>query len=62
MAPIGIGLAFSLLGDTTLYTVLPDPDIAAQAGLTLAVVGVILGMNRLIRLLTNGAFGLLFDR
>ncbi len=62
MAPIGIGLAFSLLGDTTLYTVLPDPDIAAQAGLTLAVVGVILGMNRLIRLLTNGVFGLLFDR
>lgn len=62
MAPIGIGLAFSLLGDTTLYTVLPDPDIAAQAGLTLAVVGVILGMNRLIRLLTNGAFGMLYDR
>ncbi len=62
MAPIGIGLALSLLGDTTLYTVLPNPDIAAEAGLTLAAVGVVLGLNRLIRLLTNGAFGLLYDR
>ena len=42
MAPIGIGLALSLIGDTTLYTVLPNPEIAAQAGLSLAVVGVIL--------------------
>lgn len=62
MAPIGIGLALSLLGDTTLYTVLPNPDIAAEAGLTLAAVGIVLGLNRLIRLLTNGAFGLLYDR
>lgn len=62
LAPIGIGLALSLLGDTTLYTVLPNPDIAAEAGLTLAAVGVVLGLNRLIRLLTNGAFGLLYDR
>jgi MFS family permease len=62
MAPLGIGLALSLVGDTTLYTVLPDPGIAAQAGLSLAVVGVVLGMNRLIRLLTNGVFGLLYDR
>lgn len=62
MAPIGIGLALSLIGDTTLYTVLPNPEIAAQAGLSLAVVGVILGLNRLIRLLTNGVFGVLYDR
>ena len=62
MAPIGIGLALSLIGDTTLYTVLPNPEIAAQAGLSLAVVGVILGLNRLIRLLTNGVFGVVYDR
>lgn len=62
LAPIGVGLALSLLGDTTLYTVLPNPDIAAEAGLTLAAVGVVLGLNRLIRLLTNGAFGLIYDR
>lgn len=62
MAPVGIGLALSLIGDTTLYTVLPDPDIAAEAGLTLAVVGIVLGLNRFIRLLTNGLFGLLYDR
>ncbi len=62
MAPLGIGLALSLIGDTTLYTVLPDPTIAAQAGLSLMMVGVVLGMNRLIRLLTNSAFGFLYDR
>lgn len=62
MAPVGIGLALSLVGDTTLYTVLPNPEIAAQAGLSLAVVGVVLGLNRLIRLLTNGVFGLVYDR
>ncbi|MRR30806.1 MFS transporter, partial [bacterium] len=62
MAPIGIGLALSLIGDTTLYTVLPNPEVAAQAGLSLAVVGVILGLNRLIRLLTNGVFGVVYDR
>jgi len=62
MAPIGIGLALSLIGDTTLYTVLPNPEIAAQAGLSLAVVGVVLGLNRLIRLLTNGVFGVVYDR
>ena len=27
---LGIGTAISLLGDATLYTVLPDPNIASQ--------------------------------
>jgi len=62
MAPVGIGLALSLIGDTTLYTVLPDPAIAAEAGLSLTVVGIVLGLNRFIRLLTNGLFGLVYDR
>ena len=62
MIPLGIGTALSLLGDNTLYTVLARPDIAAQAGVTLAMVGVLLGANRAVRLVFNGAAGLLLDR
>ena len=59
---LGIGTAISLLGDSTLYTVLPRLDIASEAGVTLAMVGVLLGANRAIRLLTNGLAGVLYDR
>ncbi len=59
---LGLGTAVSLLGDSTLYTVLPRPEIAEQAGVTLAAVGVLLGANRAVRLLTNGVAGLLYDR
>jgi hypothetical protein len=38
IAILGIGVVLSLLGDNTLYTVLPDPEIAAQAGLSLTMV------------------------
>jgi MFS family permease len=62
LVPLGIGTAVSLLGDNTLYTVLPKPDIAAEAGVTLGMVGVLLGANRLFRVLLNGPVGLLFDR
>ncbi len=62
LIPIGIGTALSLFGDSTLYTVLPDPHISAQAGVTLAMVGVLLGANRFARLLFNGVLGALFDR
>lgn len=59
---LGLGTAVSLLGDSTLYTVLPRPEIAAQAGVSLAAVGVLLGANRAVRMLTNGLVGLLYDR
>jgi len=59
---LGIGTAISLLGDATLYTVLPHPDISAQLGITLAMVGVLLGANRAIRLIVNGPVGILYDR
>jgi MFS family permease len=59
---IGLGIMLSLLGDATLYTVLPDPGIAAAAGISLSVVGVVLGLNRLVRLVFNPAAGVLFDR
>ena len=59
---IGIGTAISLLGDATLYTVLPHPDISAQLGITLSMVGLLLGANRAIRLVLNGPVGILYDR
>lgn len=59
---LGIGTAVSLLGDATLYTVLPNPQIAAQAGVSLGMVGVLLGANRAVRLLLNGPIGAVYDR
>jgi MFS family permease len=59
---LGIGTAISLLGDATLYTVLPHPDISAQLGITLSMVGLLLGANRATRLVLNGPVGLLYDR
>jgi MFS family permease len=59
---LGLGTALSLLGDSTLYTVLPDPANAAIAGVTLSAVGFILGANRLTRMATNPLAGALLDR
>jgi len=59
---LGIGTAISLLGDATLYTVLPHPDISVQLGITLSMVGLLLGANRAIRLVLNGPVGMLYDR
>ena len=59
---LGIGTAIALLGDATLYTVLPHPDISAQLGITLSMVGLLLGANRAIRLIVNGPVGVLYDR
>jgi len=62
LTPLGIGLALSLLGDATLYAVLPSSEIASQAGLNLAMVGFLLGINRLVRILFNGLAGWIYDR
>lgn len=48
------------MGDATLYVVLPTHT--AEAGISLASVGAILGVNRATRLLTNGPAGLAYDR
>ncbi|MBN2393249.1 MAG: MFS transporter [Anaerolineae bacterium] len=58
--PLGLGTALSLMGDATLYTVLPTHT--ADAGITLASVGVMLGVNRAVRLFLNGPAGLAYDR
>jgi hypothetical protein len=58
---LGIGTAISLLGDATLYTVLPHPNISSLLGITLSMVGLLLGANRAIRLVLNGPVGILYD-
>ena len=60
MTPMGLALALSLLGDATLYTVLPTHT--AQAGIALVNVGIILSVNRAVRLLINTPVGLAYDR
>jgi len=62
LIPLGIGLILCLFGDATLYTVLPKTDIMLEAGITLGMVGIVLGANRMIRLLSNGPAGWLYDR
>jgi MFS family permease len=58
--PVGIGTALSIFGDATLYTVLPTHT--REVGITLASVGLLLGINRAIRIFLNGPAGLLYDR
>lgn len=58
--PMGLALAFSLLGDATLYAVLPTHT--AEAGIALGTVGIILGVNRAIRVLLNTPVGMAYDR
>ncbi|MBN1965997.1 MAG: MFS transporter, partial [Anaerolineae bacterium] len=57
---VGVGVALSLLGDNTLYIVLPTHT--AEAGILLADVGLMLSANRLIRLFINGPYGLMLER
>lgn len=57
---IGLGVAVSLLGDLTLYVVLPTHTEAA--GIALADVGLMLSANRLIRIAINGPAGMLIER
>ncbi|MCD4684873.1 MAG: hypothetical protein K8S97_02920, partial [Anaerolineae bacterium] len=57
---IGLGVAISLLGDLTLYIVLPTHT--DDAGIALANVGLMLSANRLIRIVINSPMGLLIER
>jgi MFS family permease len=60
LLPLGLGTALSLMGDATLYTVLPTHT--EQVGISLAAVGILLSANRFIRLFLNNPTGIAFDR
>ncbi len=60
LAIIGLGVALSLPGDSTLYVVLATHTV--PAGILLADVGLMLSANRLIRLPINTPVGLLLER
>ncbi|MGD2147903.1 MAG: MFS transporter, partial [Anaerolineae bacterium] len=60
LTPLGLAVCLSLFGDLTLYTVLVTQ--LDELNLTLADVGVMLSVNRLIRIPANPLIGLFVDR
>jgi len=58
--PLGWAAGLSLLGDLTLYAVLPT--YRQTVGLSLGAVGVMLGVNRLVRIPGNSVAGFILDR
>ncbi len=60
MLPAAIGTCLALLGDATLYAVLPTHT--RDVGVTVASVGILLSANRFIRLALNGPAGLIYER
>lgn len=58
--PAGMGMALALAGDLTLYAVLPA--YAERLGIGLALVGVLLSANRMVRFISNPLVGLLANR
>lgn len=60
LLPVGIGTCLPLLGDASLYAVLPTHTV--DAGVSVASVGVLLSANRLVRLILNGPAGMAYDR
>jgi MFS family permease len=58
--PLGAAMALSLTGDSTMYAVLPNQ--IETVGISLGVVGVLLGANRMIRIPGNLLAGALNDR
>ena len=60
MLPLGAAMALSLTGDLTMYAVLANQT--EVLGIGLAVVGILLGVNRLIRIPGNLLAGALNDR
>ena len=56
----GVAVGLSLMGDSLLYNLLPLE--ATQLGIPLALVGILLSANRLIRLASNTWISQLFER
>jgi len=57
---VSLAVATSLLGDSTMYIVLPT--YAERLGIRLALVGVLLSANRFVRLFSNSWSGRIHDR
>lgn len=57
---VAAAVSVSLLGDALLYAVLPSQ--ASRLGIPLALVGVLLSANRIIRLVTNSWAGAVYSR
>src|SRR3954469_19822070 len=57
---IGSVMSLALLGDALLYVALPAH--ASELALPLWSVGVLLGANRIVRLVTNGLAATVFNR
>ncbi len=60
LVPMGLAVCLSLFGDLTLYAVLVTE--LDTVGLTLGAAGLMLGVNRLIRIPGNPLAGILLDR
>jgi len=60
LLPLGIALCLSLFGDLTLYATLASRR--ESVGISVAAVGIMLGVNRLVRLPANPLAGILLDR
>jgi MFS family permease len=60
LTPLGLAMSLSLFGDLTLYAVLVTQ--LDSLGLSLGAVGIMLGVNRLIRIPGNPLVGFLLDR
>lgn len=60
VASVGSCVGLSIMGDSLLYSILP---LAAPAlGISLPAVGVLLSVNRLVRLISNSSAGIVFER
>lgn len=57
---VGLGTGLSLFGDSALYAVLPTHTTAA--GISVASVGILLSVNRLIRVVLNGPMGIAYAK
>jgi len=60
LLPVNIGTCLSLLGDASLYAVLPTHML--DAGVSVASIGVLLSVNRFVRLILNSPAGVAYDR
>jgi MFS family permease len=60
LLPVGIGTCLSLVGDASLYAVLPTHTGAA--GVSVATVGILLSINRIVRVAFNGPVGVAYGR